>query len=224
QNLVRSQEYGIVPAADTATEDSLRTHRRIIAEPATGEGLVLGGPGAPDPEERFTTVARAANARESTPLELKSEGYRYQKNAGRKHLTPPYEQSAMVMRQAALPGGGGWGRHAGRQSGGRPQGGSNSCDRAPLGDPLLQGHPNVFGDRGRATALSGPGSFLQGLGRQVADSGAAGSVVFSGGYRAGDGSLGSGCGGGGGGTEKRAAAAPARHEDGPRRKELYAAN
>lgn len=41
-----------------------------------GEGLVLGGPEAPGAEERFTTVARAANARESTPLEMKSESCR----------------------------------------------------------------------------------------------------------------------------------------------------
>lgn len=34
---------------------------------------MLGGPEAPEPEERFTTAARAANARESTPLELKSD-------------------------------------------------------------------------------------------------------------------------------------------------------
>ena len=38
--------------------------------------MVLGGPEAPQPEERFKTVARAANAQESTPLELKSEDCR----------------------------------------------------------------------------------------------------------------------------------------------------
>lgn len=42
-----------------------------------GEGLVLGGPGAPEPRERFTTVARAANERESTPLDMKSEEFRW---------------------------------------------------------------------------------------------------------------------------------------------------
>lgn len=39
--------------------------------------MVLGGPEAPESEERFKTVAHAANARESTPLELKSEGCRW---------------------------------------------------------------------------------------------------------------------------------------------------
>ena len=37
---------------------------------------MLGGPEAPEPQDRFKTMARAANAREATPLELKSEGCR----------------------------------------------------------------------------------------------------------------------------------------------------
>ncbi|CAN0177485.1 unnamed protein product [Scytosiphon promiscuus] len=220
ENIVRSEEHGIVPAADTATEDSLTTRRRIIVDPTKGGGLVLGGPGVPGPEERFTTVARAANAREATPLELKSEGYRYQKNAGRKHLTPLYEQSAAIVGRAAPPTGG-WGRHTDQRSGDRPHATRKWCSTAPLGDPLLQSHPNAFGDRGRAAAPSGPGSFLKGLGRQVAESGAVGSVVFSGGCKAENGGEG---GGGGGDSETRVTAVPARNEDGPRRKELYAAN
>lgn len=34
QTIVRSEEHGIVPADDAVTEDSLKTRRRVISEPA----------------------------------------------------------------------------------------------------------------------------------------------------------------------------------------------
>lgn len=48
----------------------------ILVKWKAGGGVLLGGPAAPAPEEQFTTCARAANGREPTPLELKSEGFR----------------------------------------------------------------------------------------------------------------------------------------------------
>lgn len=41
------------------------------------EGVVIGGPASPTPEERFTTSAKAANAQEPTHLDLKSEEWRW---------------------------------------------------------------------------------------------------------------------------------------------------
>lgn len=148
----------------------------------------------------------------SCPLTLT---LRSQKNCGKRHITPPYERTAVER-----PGG--------------------QARRAPLGDPLLlhnQQQPGfapqsaeqsleLFGSRGRAAAANGPGSFLKGMGRQMAGSGggggdaAAATAAFS--------SPGSGRerGGGGGGAETGAGEeGPGRvREDGPRAKELYAAN
>eukprot|EP00903_Cladosiphon_okamuranus_P008145 g7844.t1 len=215
ETIVRSEEHGIVPADDAVTEDSLKTRRRVISEPArAGGGLVLGGPEAPEPEERFKTVARAANARESTPLEMKSEGCRHLKHVGKKHITPPYERergrvggsSSSSSRSSSIS----TGRQAPRGDAGARN--TNLWARAPLGDPLLQGATgngrDPFGSRGRVAATSGPGSFLQGLGRQVAGSGAVGGVVWS------------PC----RGEHDDGVALGDRREEGPRRKELYLEN
>eukprot|EP00752_Nemacystus_decipiens_P011052 g9818.t1 len=214
ETIVRSKEHGIVPAVDAVTEDSLKTRRRVISEPSrAGEGLVLGGPEALQPEERFKTVARAANARECTPLEMKSEGCRHLKNVGKKHITPPYEREHRPIR----PGGGGGSLNTGEQA---PQGGAGGVHHTnlwvtgPLGDPLLQGSGNCrgrCGSRGRAAAADGPGSFLKGLGRQVAESGAVGVASSPGKGGRGDGIGGGGC-------------QEGHREDGRRRKELYAEN
>ena len=139
---------------------------------------------------------------------------RHLKNVGKKHITPPYERDR--ERRPARPGGvgGSSSLSTGRQA---PQGdNSNLWARAPLGDPLLQGSArrcrDPFSSRGRAAAANGPGSFLEGLGRQVVESGAVGGVVLSPGRE----QRGDGVGGGEGPGGRR--------EDGPRRKELYAEN
>lgn len=146
---------------------------------------------------------------------------RHLKNVGKKHITPPYEREGRPTR----PEGGGSGRGPGRQASQGVVGVQNThlWARAPLGDPLLRGAARHFqgplgGGRGGAAAANGPGSFLKGLGRQVAESGAVGVVVLS-------------PGGGGGGRGGGAAGGDAdpgggRREDaGPRRrKELYAEN
>lgn len=141
---------------------------------------------------------------------------RHLKNVGKKHITPPYERE----RRPTRPGGVGGssssssslrtGRQAPRGDTGAHN--TNLWARAPLGDPLLQDSTGIcrdpFGSRRRAAATSGPGSFLQGLGRQVAESGAVGGVELS----PGRGGRGDGVGLG------------ERREDGPRRKELYVEN
>ncbi|CAN0215710.1 unnamed protein product [Ectocarpus sp. 12 AP-2014] len=215
ETIVRSEEHGIVPAADTVTEDSVKTRRRAVAHPPrAGEGLVLGGPGAPEPRERFTTVARAANERESTPLDMKSEEFsRYQKNAGKKHIIPPYERTGgatTTTTQRAMRSGCGGGRQ--QLDGG--SGGPSLQSRPPFPSGPGQGpHDPSGGDRARPV---GPGSFLEGLGRQVAESGTAGGVVFPLDTRRRERDAEAG---------QRAAAASAElREEICRRKELYAAN
>ncbi|CBJ31827.1 hypothetical protein Esi_0286_0019 [Ectocarpus siliculosus] len=213
ETIVRSEEHGIVPAADTVTEDSVKTRRRAVAHPPrAGEGLVLGGAGAPEPRERFTTVARAANERESTPLDMKSEEFRYQKNAGKKHIIPPYELTggATKTTQGATRSGCGGGRQ-------QPDGGSGGPSlqsRPPFPSGPGQGPHDPSGG-GRARPV-GPGSFLEGLGRQVAESGTAGGVVFPLGTRRRERGAEAG--------EGAAAATGELREEVSRRKELYAAN
>ncbi|CAM9259539.1 unnamed protein product [Ectocarpus sp. 8 AP-2014] len=178
-----------------------------------GEGLVLGGPGAPEPRERFTTVARAANERESTPLDMKSEEFRYQKNAGKKHIIPPYERTGgatTTTTQGAARSGCGGGRQ--QPDGGR--GGPSLQSRPPFPSGPGQGpHDPTGGGRARPV---GPGSFLEGLGRQVAESGDAGGVVFPLGTRRRERGAEAG--------EGAAAATAELREEVSRRKELYAAN
>lgn len=129
---------------------------------------------------------------------------RHQKNVGKRHITPPYERERMPTRPGG-GGGAGGGAGAGVQN-------TKLWARAPLGDPLLQGSTgnrrDPFGGGGKAAAANGPGSFLKGLGRQVAESGAAAGAAFSSGKEQRGGSSVGGDAG----------------EDGPRRKELYAQN
>lgn len=141
---------------------------------------------------------------------------RHLKNVGKKHITPPYERERGPTRPGGI--GGGSSSSTGRQA---PQGGAgppntNLWARAPLGDPLLQGPTgngrDPFCSTGRAAAADGPGSFLKGLGRQVAESSAVGGVVLS----PGRGERGNGVRGGLGPGERR--------DEGPRRKELYVEN
>lgn len=182
--------------------------------------------------DRISTAARGRGAIDAPSgfVPLESANNRHQKNVGKKHVIPPYERTGMAMGGAAQPGGGrvggGGGGGARRQPGqgsGGVQAKTGSWARAPPGDPLLHSSGNLletFGSGRRAAAANGPGYFLRDLGRQVAESGAAGGVAFSPGSR-GDG----GCGGvGGGAGSGGATAGPGRLEDGPRRKELYAQN
>lgn len=83
----------------------------------------------------------------------------------------------------------------------------------------------LFGSRGRAAAANGPGSFLKGMGRQIAGSGgggrrrgAAAAVFTPPGSR-------KESGGSGGADIAAGEEVPGRRlENGPRPKELYAAN
>ncbi|CAM9458144.1 unnamed protein product [Ectocarpus fasciculatus] len=215
ETIVRSEEHGIVPAADTVTEDSVKTRRRAIAHPPrAGQGLVLAGPGAPEAEERFTTASRAANERKSTPLEMRSEEFsRYQKNAGKKHIIPPYERTggaATTTTQGAARSGCG----GGRQQSDRGTGGASLQSRPPFPSGPGQGPYDPSGGGGGRPV--GPGSFLEGLGRQVAESGAAGGVVFPLGTRRRESGAEAG--------EGAAAVTAELREEVCRRKELYATN
>lgn len=137
---------------------------------------------------------------------------RYQKNAGKKHIIPPYERTggaATTTQGAARSGCGG-----GRQQSDRGTGGASLQSRPPFPSGPGQGPYDPSGGGGGRPV--GPGSFLEGLGRQVAESGATGGVVFPLGTRRRESGAEAG--------EGAAAVTAELREEVSRRKELYATN